>query len=250
VDGIIRVWEVNSGREVTRMIIEEPVNHSYSNNVLSVNFSSDVRYIVSGSYDNTVRVWEIATQREIMQMKQEDKIARLTAGGEIYVSPKVNSVAFSPDGKYIVSGSESKTVYLWNVATGQEIQHMEREDFPYSNDAQGKIPSVAFNPDGKYIISASDDNTISIWDVATGKEFSRIQNIYGYDKQVTFAAISPDGKYVVSGDSRGDVNLWLWRPADLIADACSRLPRNLTRVEWTKYIGDVLPYQAVCPNLQ
>jgi len=42
--------------------------------------------------------------------------------------------------------------------------------------------------------------------------------------------------------------VWLWRPEDLIAEACARLPRNLTREEWQQYIGDE-PYRPTCPNL-
>jgi hypothetical protein len=80
-----------------------------------------------------------------------------------------------------------------------------------------------------------------------------------YDGDVQPVSFSPDGKYVVSArcdqrDSRslcpqGFTHTWIWRSDDLIADACSRVTRNLTRAEWDQYIGDALPYQAVCPNL-
>jgi hypothetical protein len=43
--------------------------------------------------------------------------------------------------------------------------------------------------------------------------------------------------------------VWVYRPDDLITEACSRATRNLTQAEWKQYIGDALPYQAVCPNL-
>jgi hypothetical protein len=46
-----------------------------------------------------------------------------------------------------------------------------------------------------------------------------------------------------------DAHVWLYLPEDLITEACSRVTRNLTRAEWAQYIGDALPYQAVCPNL-
>ena len=66
---------------------------------------------------------------------------------------------------------------------------------------------------------------------------------------VTSVAFSLDGKYVISGSTDGTVLVWVWQPKDLIASACLYLPRNLTRAEWKQYIGDALPYQAVCKNL-
>ncbi|MBI1792682.1 MAG: hypothetical protein HYR70_00640 [Chloroflexi bacterium] len=53
----------------------------------------------------------------------------------------------------------------------------------------------------------------------------------------------------MSASEDGTVRMWIWRPDDLIAEACSRATRNLTRAEWEQYIGDALPFQAVCPNL-
>jgi hypothetical protein len=53
---------------------------------------------------------------------------------------------------------------------------------------------------------------------------------------------------VLSSDSEGTIHVWIYRPKDLITEACSRVTRNLTRAEWQQYIGDALPYQEVCPN--
>lgn len=58
-----------------------------------------------------------------------------------------------------------------------------------------------------------------------------------------------DSKYMASGDGDGIVRVWIYRPEDLIADACKHIPRNLTRAEWTQYIDDALPYQGVCTYL-
>ena len=72
------------------------------------------------------------------------------------------SVAFSPDGKTLASGSEDKTIKLWDVATGKEQATLKGH-----TDA---VSSVAFSPDGKTLASGSEDKTIKLWDVATGKE--------------------------------------------------------------------------------
>jgi hypothetical protein len=84
-----------------------------------------------------------------------------------------------------------------------------------------------------------------VWEAATGNEVARMT----HDDWVVSAAFSPNGKYIVSGSWDNTVRLWAWNPEVLIKNACENLPRNLTYAEWAQYIGDILPYQAVCPNL-
>jgi WD40 repeat protein len=74
----------------------------------------------------------------------------------------VRSVAFSPDGKHIVSESGDHTIQLWDAETGDMLQ-------PPLEGHEGWVLSVAFSPDGKCIVSGSDDKTIRLWDAETGE---------------------------------------------------------------------------------
>ena len=78
-------------------------------------------------------------------------------------------VAFSTDGKKIVSGSEDRTISIWNAQTGEQI-------VKELNGHSKSVLSVAFSPDGKKIISGSDDRTIRIWNAPTGEQIAKELN--------------------------------------------------------------------------
>jgi WD40 repeat protein len=75
-------------------------------------------------------------------------------------SSHVKSVAFSPDGKQLASGSWDETVRLWDTAAGTLLQILEGHSSP--------VESVAFSPDGKQLASGSCDKTVRLWDTAAG----------------------------------------------------------------------------------
>ena len=143
------------------------------------------------------------------------------------------SVAFSPDGKTLASGSYDTTIRLWDVATGKTLNTLTGHTKTVTN--------VAFSPDGKILASGSSDTTIRLWDVATGETRHTLSNP---DYYVNSVAFSPDGKILASnyGDT---IRLWDVAAGEIrhtLTDTGSA--RNITfspdgkTLTWTSASGD------------
>ncbi len=114
----------------------------------------------------------------------------------------VYSVAFSPDGRYALSGSDDDTVKLWEVNSGEEIRTFEG----HTKGDIFLVSSVAFSPDGRYALSGGG-NTVKLWDVNSGEEirtFARQTDYY----TCFFSSFSPDGRYALSCIDYNTFKLW------------------------------------------
>jgi len=111
-------------------------------------------------------------------------------------SGSVNSVAFSPDGMLLASGSSDSTIKLWNVESGQLVRTITGH--------AGIVRSVAFSPDGILLASGSTDKTTKLWEVESGR---LIRTIAGHTGSVASIAFSPDGILLASGSSDNTVKL-------------------------------------------
>jgi uncharacterized delta-60 repeat protein len=109
----------------------------------------------------------------------------------------VLSVAYSPDGKAIATGTEDSMVRLWDVASGREIRRFT------GNIAE--LFSVAFSPDGRFLASGSLDTTVDLWEVASGR---LLYTLMGHSDLVRSVAFSPDGKLLASGSADKTMRLW------------------------------------------
>ncbi|CAG7855300.1 WD repeat-containing protein 5B [Serendipita indica DSM 11827] len=142
----------------------------------------------------------------------------------------VETVAFSPDGSRIVSGSWDQTIRLWDAETGQSLGEPLRGHtgpvtaVAFSPDGSrvvsetgqssgeplrghtGAVTALAFSPDGLRIVSGSWDDTIRLWDAETGQSLG--EPLRGHTGEVSAVAFSPDGSRIVSGLWDHTIRLW------------------------------------------
>jgi WD40 repeat protein len=150
-----------------------------------VAFSPDGRLLASGSGDNTIKLWEVASGSEVRTLSGHTRCQfrgvqprraapglrlhgrhdQAVGGGQwqprahpLRPHHWVESVAFSPDGRLLASGSWDNTIKLWDVATGREVRTLTGHT--------DTVNSVAFSPDGRLLASGSYDNTIKLWDIS------------------------------------------------------------------------------------
>jgi WD40 repeat protein len=108
-------------------------------------------------------------------------------------------VAFSPDGKLALSGSDDGTFKQWEVSSGREIR----------TEPSSTVSAVAISPDGKLALSGSREGswygTPKLWEVSSGHQ---IRTFFGHSSWIRAVAFSPDGKLALSGSLDGSTHLW------------------------------------------
>ena len=136
--------------------------------------------IVSAGGNNSIKLWNLEDSEETILGNHTDT---------------VNSIAFSPDGQSLVSGSDDYTLKLWDIQEKRHIGTLKHiTDF-----AQSQIKKVAFSADGQQIISAGFH--LKIWDIYTLREILTIR----HDEWIYTLAFSDDGELLAYGDTSGKI---------------------------------------------
>ena len=223
-DCTIKIWEVETGR-IVRVLVE----HTMSVN--SICYSPDGKYLASVSWDGS-KLWEIESGECIKTFPYGDYSICYSPDGKYIANThlddiviwdvnevekgkftkkwkghtdSIKSLVYSPDGKYIASGSQDKTVKLWEVATGECVKI-----FTGHTD---EVTSITYSPDGKYVASASNDKTVKVWKIATGE---CVKTLIGHAGKVYSVSYSPDGKSLASGSFDDTIKLWKMEDGECI----------------------------------
>ena len=150
-DNTVRLWDVARRRPAG-----EPL-HGHTDLIHSVAFSRDGRILATGSRDRTVRLWDVAGRRPI---------GPLPGTGDLYASPPVYSVAFSPDGATLTADFAS-AVSLWSMPDRRYRGYVDQGII-------GSIYAVAFEPrEGRVLAVGAASRQVRLIDVETKRRVTR-----------------------------------------------------------------------------
>jgi WD40 repeat protein len=209
--------------------------------VLSLAFSPDSRWLVTGSFgEDGLRIWEVATARlhkkipgpgqnfRFLTVSPDGKRVAAWADGmplcvsdlttrERLFSAEGRPLAYSPDGRWLaIVGADDRTVVLLDART-----HAQVAEF-HGDEELVHIHSAAFSPDNRLLATSSHDSTVRLWQVPSGA----CRVLTGHTFEVFAVAFHPDGTRLATGGRDGAVWLWDLKRGDEVA----RLPGHITYV--------------------
>lgn len=231
------LWDIRQGKKLGTFV------HKGFLDTVNVAFSPDGKYFASGG--KGTKLWNFATGEEIMTFDEEDAESvvfspdgkhLLSGGRNLNFNPFVKtkearmkiydvstgelirdfslkipqgffSVAYSPDGRQILSGDSAGEIKLWNTSGKKPVRAVKA----CSGLLKSIVRSVAFSADGRYAASGGDDNSVILWNrngLTPIKTFVSPDSSTGLVSGILSVAFSPDGKYILSGRMDGKVNIW------------------------------------------
>ncbi|MEO6740018.1 MAG: TIR domain-containing protein [Chthoniobacteraceae bacterium] len=227
-DGNVRIWDAATGKAVGTPMKHalKPGTTAFDPDAITAVFNADATRVASTASDGTVRIWDAQSGTPVGTVVQLEGLAkraafspdgRLAAAGDSRGNVRIfdaatgatirdlphgrpaeiYSVAFSADGKRLVTAGSDFLAHVWNVESGQElsatIQHASR------------ISTAVFSPDGGRILTTSTDRTARIWNAETGTPMIDEVRLDDFGNSARF---SPDGERFVTASRDGKVQVW------------------------------------------
>jgi WD40 repeat protein len=258
-DGTVTMWNASNDQQVGTPM------QGGSASVRSVEFSPDGKLISVVDWSGTARAFKVDTGElngdpveglTGLTLSSDGRLLAFVAddSNDVYLLNRetgkqvgddlsghenvVRSMAFSPDGHRLATGSDDNTVRLWDTSTGKAVGQ------PLTGHS-GAVFDIAFSPDGRRLVTGGGDMTARLWDVDSGRQFG--DPLVGHTDMVISVAFSPDGKKVATASNDGTVRLW---PATASAkELCAKLATNMSHKQWSDWVSPDIDYVKACPDL-
>jgi len=223
---------ISYGIQDSTLRINDYVNSSvlkkFDNRYTAMTMSSNGNTLVAGDEKGMLHVWDTKNmdQFESIEMSEEP----------------IYAIEFSPDNSMVAIGDEDGVVQVGDVMGN---------DFFFSRSMapqQSRVNKIRFSPDGKLLATASLDGTVRMWVIS---EMDKMLPVDFKDHQDYVWSIEFDAtsEHLMAGTRDGVLKLWPTRPELMAQDLCNYLYRNMSGTEWSRYVGDDIPYVETCEKV-
>ncbi|GAB3277810.1 hypothetical protein GCM10027347_51820 [Larkinella harenae] len=226
-DGQIRSWRFGDNR------LDSLQNTKTALPIYCARLSPDGKQLLCGSSNG-----------RLLRFDPQNLAVKPTIITRRELGDRVTALAFSANGRQLVTGTATGLLYAWDMAG------LTPSD--YGSQLSGRhtstVNDIVFSPDGKLLASCSADWTIQIRDASNLVNQQQPIVIHDFDSWVMAIRFSGDGKRLVAAGADRTVRIRNVNPADLYNELLKKVKRNLTAEEWNKYIGKDITYEKVKPD--